>query len=330
MTDVPDQLLQDMLKRRRAAVAQLVSLLEDTRVAVFERRDQVLTALESAAARRGHQGRVVGVTGTPGSGKSSLIASLVREILTADHQVTLAVVAVDPSSQVSHGSLLGDRTRFGDNLGGRSDDRDRIFFRSQAAVTALGGLAPSSYLVTRGLATIFDLVLVETVGIGQSETDIRALADEVCLVMSPGAGDDVQLLKAGVIEIPDRFVVNKSDLPGAEITYHQLRSNLWLARPFDAERLAIHRTSAVSGEGVTGLAEALLHSTRHLSGPGPQSAKSERAQHFFRAWVRDEWGRQGEAFARSLPGPVAADASFGEAQRRFTAEFRRSLSTEQE
>lgn len=313
-------LLEAAVSRRRAAVACVVSLLEDTRPSVHDRRDRVLHGLETYAQERQHIGRVVGVTGTPGSGKSSLIARLVREMLADGGSATVAVVAVDPSSQASRGSLLGDRTRFSDSLDARTGARDRLFFRSQAAVTALGGLAPSTYLVTRALRTIFDLVLVETVGIGQSETDVRALADEVCLVMSPGAGDDVQLLKAGVIEIPDRFVVNKSDLPGADVTYHQLRSNLWLARPFDADRLHIHRTSAIHGEGLADLAKAILATS------AVHADERRRAEHFFRTWIRDEWGRQGTLFERSqLGGFLDESALFGHAQDKFEKAFRRHL-----
>lgn len=309
------------LSRRRADVARLISLMEDRRASAAPRRDEAVAVLEAQAADRGHACAVLGVTGTPGSGKSSLLSVLTARMLGLDPSVRVAIVAVDPSSATSGGALLGDRTRIRS-----SPDEERLYFRSQAAVTSLGGLAPATYEVCRALAALFDLVLVETVGIGQSEADIRYLADGVYLVLAPNGGDDVQLLKAGIIEIPDAFVVNKADAPGAAKTYHQLRASLWLSRPFDADQIEVHHTSALRGEGIDELAERMLARAATVASVGGVAA---RAGHFFTRWVREEWGRVGTVHLRDALGGadrVLADAAaFGAAQLAFEHDIRTSL-----
>ena len=265
----------------RHAVAQLVSLIEDHRPTALPSRREVFKALERSGRRRG---LVVGITGSPGSGKSSLISRLADGLLRPSGPRSLAVVAVDPSSQSSRGALLGDRTRL------RPATAERVFVRSQASSSALGGLAPTTHLVAAVLTWLFDLVLVETVGIGQSEADIRHLAAEVVLVVGPLGGDEVQYLKAGIVEIPDLFVVSKWDEPAAARTFHQLRASLTLARPLDVERLAIHRTSAKTGEGVALLADDLR---ARLTAHDPDASALSAARHFFARWVSEEWGHVG-------------------------------------
>ena len=187
--------------------------------------------------------------------------------------------------------------------------------------TALGGLAPSTYTVCRALTSIFDCVIVETVGIGQSEADIRHLADKVYLVLAPLGGDEIQYLKAGIIEIPDAFVVNKWDEPPAAKTFHQLRGSLWLARPFDGDRIPIYCTSAKNGHGIDELARALVDDIRQ-SGP---SSLETKAAHFFASWVQDEWGRAG---VRHLDTTLGGAQPFLTKQRGFgsaQAEFERSV-----
>ena len=309
------------LTRRRADVARLVSLMEDRRATAAPRRDEAVAVLERAARDRGHACAVLGITGTPGSGKSSLLSTLTRQMLRRDEALRVAVVAVDPSSPTSGGSLLGDRTR----MRGSPDER-RLFFRSQASVTSLGGLAPATYEVCRALSALYDVVLVETVGIGQSEADIRYLADRVFLVLAPNGGDDVQLLKAGIIEIPDAFVVNKADSPGATKTYHQLRASLWLSRPFDGDEVEIHLTSALRGTGIGEFAASILDQARRLATVDGTAA---RAPYFLARWVREEWGRVGTRHLRDdLGGPeslLAEEHRFGAAQLAFDQSLRRAL-----
>ncbi len=291
------EIARNALRGGRYPVARLVSLLEDTRPTATPARDEALVTLESSARARAHHGQVIGLTGSPGSGKSSLLSGLADRMTTIDPEIRVAIVAVDPSSPTSKGALLGDRTRMSP-----SPNHSRIFFRSQASANALGGLAPSTYHVCHGLSLLFDVVIVETVGVGQSEADIRHLADRVYLVLAPLGGDEIQYLKAGIIEIPDAFIVNKWDEPTASKTFHQLRSTLWLARPADGNEIPIHRASAKSGYGLDDLAGAFLRDVR--AAPPRRPA---RAEHFFRAWVTAEWGRTGE---RHLTGECGGAAAF--------------------
>ena len=262
-------------------MARLVGLFEDHRPAALGTRAGVIAELE----RRGVEpdAVVVGITGTPGSGKSSLVARITSHLLDADADLSIGVVAVDPSSHLSGGSLLGDRTRLRPSKAG-----GRFFFRSQASATELGGLGPSSFQVCRLMAYLFDLVLVETVGVGQSEADVRHLADQVYLVLAPLGGDEVQFLKAGIIEVPHAFVLNKCDEPSATQSFNHLQNSLWLARPFDQAPVPIYLTSAKTGQGVDELAGVLVETLR-----GGHPGIAGREPYFFFRWVKDEWGRVG-------------------------------------
>lgn len=292
----------------RRALSRLVSLVEDGRPSARPRQEEAMELLAASTRRRGG---VVGITGSPGSGKSTLLGRVAKAMLGGDPDLTLAVVAVDPSSPTSGGALLGDRTRI------RPDDTERLFVRSQASATAFGGLAPTTSLVTAVLARLFDVVLVETVGIGQSETDIRHLATDVYLVIGPLAGDELQYLKAGITEIPDAFVVNKWDEPAARRVYHQLRASLWLARPTDGEDTPIHCTSAKDGHGITEMAQDVVRRARGRDGTpdgiGP-------ARYFLRRWVAGEWGQFGLRHLEGAGGQesfVTCDVGLSAAQRRF-------------
>jgi LAO/AO transport system kinase len=298
---------------RRADVARLVNLVEDLRPTAADRRDDAMAVLLGSGRR---PAAVVGITGTPGSGKSSLLARVTEVMLDQRPELTIAVVAVDPSSPTSGGALLGDRTRMR-----FAPDEDRLFFRSQASSNHLGGLGPSTFDACLALSLLFDVVLVETVGVGQNEADVRHLADHVYLVISPLGGDEVQYLKAGIIEIPDGFVVNKCDEPGADRAFHQLTASLWLARPFDPE-LAVLRTSARTGEGIAELAELLL---RAVDEP-PADPLPTRTSYFFGRWVATEWGRAGTRHLDAELGGsdaflAANDGRLGHAQVAFAASF---------
>ncbi|MCB0921350.1 MAG: protein kinase [Actinobacteria bacterium] len=276
-------------------MSKLVAVFEDTRPQAAARRAEILAELGPAKAT------VLGITGTPGAGKSSLVARLVPTLL-AESDLSVAVLAVDPASHASGGALLGDRTRTRFATGEK-----RAFFRSQSNAAELGGLAPTTFQVTRLLKRLFDVVIVETVGIGQSELDIRYLADHVYLVLQPLGGDEIQFLKAGIIEIPDSFILNKCDDPASGQSYYQLRSSLSLARPFDEELPPIHRTSARTGEGVDEVAAAMLS-------VAPRHTDDEREEYFFTRWVEDEWGATGRRYAE---GRDLLGAGFDAAQAEF-------------
>src|SRR5665213_2029593 len=189
-------------------------------------------------------GLIVGVTGPPGAGKSSLVDALTAELRSRGK--TAAIVAVDPSSRATGGAILGDRVR----MQRHHEDRG-VFIRSMATRGATGGLARTSAALSRLFrAAGYDFILIETVGVGQDEIDIAALADVTVVVLVPGMGDDIQALKAGVMEIADIFVINKADRPGAEQTQRVIVSML-------ATIPAIYRTIAIDGTGIPELLDDL-------------------------------------------------------------------------
>lgn len=189
-------------ERDRSAAPAALNLIENRAPA---QREQAAALLEEAGRGGDPGGHLVGVTGPPGAGKSSLLSALVAEWRRRGQ--TVAVLAVDPSSRRSGGSLLGDRARI------EHDPRDDgILIRSTAAGTLLGGLAAPTREAAFALAPAYDVVVVETVGVGQSETDVAELCDTTAVVVQPGSGDTLQFLKAGIMEVPDVLVVTKSDL----------------------------------------------------------------------------------------------------------------------
>jgi len=292
--DLP-RLVHEAQQLDKMAVSRLISLFEDDRLGSAELRSQALGLLDSR--REPTSGTILGLTGTPGSGKSSLLSRITVDLLAAHSSLSIAVLAVDPSSQVSGGALLGDRTRMR-----YLPSENRLFFRSQASQTDLGGLGPSSFQVCRLLTRLFDCVMIETVGIGQSEADIRHLADRVYLVLQPLGGDEVQFLKAGIIEIPHAFILNKSDEPTALTSYHHLRSSLWLARPFESGDLPIFQTSALTGAGLSELEAEMLGQIQQPGGSG----LTTREAYFFDRWVHQEWGRSGGRYLATQLGGSAA------------------------
>lgn len=196
----------------------------------------------------GH-GLVIGITGPPGAGKSSLAAALTTEM--RGRGKTVAIVAVDPSSRATGGAILGDRIRMQSHHGDPG-----VFIRSMATRGAQGGLARTSIALARLFRGAgFDLVIVETVGAGQDEIDIASSADVTLVVLTPGMGDDVQAIKAGMMEIADVFVINKADRPGVEQTESEIEAMLSLAA--ETARPPIFRTIAIDGSGVGVLADTL-------------------------------------------------------------------------
>ncbi len=223
------------------AVARLISLVEDASPLLRE-------VMAGLAPHAGHA-QVVGITGSPGVGKSTSTNALVGELRRAGKRV--GVLAVDPSSPFSGGALLGDRVRMQDH----ATDRD-VYIRSMASRGHLGGLAWTTPQALRVLdAAGCDVILVETVGVGQSEVEIAGLADTTLVLLAPGMGDGIQAAKAGILEIGDLYVVNKADRDGADQVTRDLRSMLALAdRPEGAWKPPIVSTVAARGEGLEAVA----------------------------------------------------------------------------
>lgn len=256
-----------------------------------------------------HTGRAwrIGVTGPPGAGKSTLVDRLVAH-LRADGK-TVGVVAVDPSSPFTGGAVLGDRVRLDDHAGDAG-----VFVRSLAARGALGGLAAAAEAAADVLdAAGFDVVLVETVGVGQSEVDVAAAADTVVVVLVPESGDAVQAMKAGLMEIADVFVVNKADHPEANLLVRALRQALHLRAPADgAWPVPVVKTSASRNEGIDALAEALAAHRAHLA-PTWDALRAARLRRRVRALVERAWRRSFWTDARDAALSAAlAGASDGE------------------
>lgn len=219
-----------------SAAPAVLNLLESSTPA-----DRAAAAELLAIARPSDSAHIVGITGPPGSGKSSLLSHLVAGWRTRGRSV--AVLAVDPSSRRSGGSLLGDRARIA------FDPADReLLIRSTAAGEQLGGLAPATRAAARALAAAWDVVVVETVGVGQSETDVADVADTVAVVVQPGSGDVLQFLKSGIMEIPDVLVVTKADLGTTAMrALRDLRAALRSLGVRDTEVVLVSSVSPVSG-----------------------------------------------------------------------------------
>jgi LAO/AO transport system kinase len=219
-----------------------------------------------------HAGKAhrIGVTGAPGTGKSSLVNQLARYYrrpVDGAASCRVAIVAVDPTSPFTGGAILGDRVRMRDLAGDPG-----VFIRSMASRGSLGGLAAATTAVVQVFdAAGFDLILIETVGVGQAEVDIARLAHTTLVVEAPGLGDDIQAIKAGILEIADVLVVNKADQPGAEVTERILRNMLEMAHPANGEQFwlpPILSTVATDGRGVPDLAAAIATHREFLQQTG--------------------------------------------------------------
>lgn len=273
------------------------SILEGNRLALA----RLLTQVENDAAEGRsalaelfpHTGKahLIGVTGAPGTGKSSLVNQLALYYRKSENK-RLAIIAVDPSSPFTGGAVLGDRVRMRDLAGDHG-----IFIRSMASRGSVGGIAQTTASLAQVFdAAGFDIVVIETVGAGQSEVDVARLAHTTIVVEAPGLGDDIQAIKAGILEIADILVVNKADRPGVENTERALRSTLELAHPTrrvfrhhgrdmqvdeasssqENDKIwipPIHKTISTEGKGISELAESIAKHVAHLRQSGDWAAR---------------------------------------------------------
>ena len=255
-------LAERLLAGDKRALARAITLIESDDPAGWDLVREVYPKTGKA--------RIVGFTGPPGVGKSTLVGALTAELRKADRQV--AVLSIDPSSPFTRGALLGDRIRLSDHFLDSG-----VFIRSMASRGALGGLSEAALQVALVMdAAGKDDVLIETVGVGQAEIDIVDHADTIVLALMPGSGDSIQALKAGVMEIPDVIVVNKADHPMTDTMIREVRGVLALAHDPEAWKVPILRTEAVRGEGVAELAEKIDEHRAFIEAAGTLAERRAR------------------------------------------------------
>ena len=260
-----EDLLKCVLAGETRAIARMMSFAESTRA---DHRKHLAGIYAHAG-----KAQIVGLTGVPGSGKSTLVRAMTWALRKTGRRV--GIVAVDPSSPFSGGAILGDRVRMGDLA-----TDDGVFIRSLATRGSLGGLARAALDTADILdAAGFDVVLIETVGVGQDEVDIATAAHTVIVVSAPGLGDGIQAIKAGVLEIADVHVVSKADRPDAEKTVGDLKAMLGLGlagRGPSAWRVPVIPTSAETGDGVEKLIAAIDAHGEHLHASGERQARQRK------------------------------------------------------
>jgi LAO/AO transport system kinase len=279
-------------ERDLTAAPAALNLLESTTAADREQAAALLQGVSTAALGHEAPGHIVGVTGPPGAGKSTLLSALLH--VWRDQDRSVAVLAVDPSSRRSGGSLLGDRARIDFDPADRS-----VFIRSTAAGERLGGLAWGTRAAAQALAAAFDIIVIETVGVGQAETDIADVADTVAVIVQPGSGDVLQFLKSGIMEIPDVLVVTKADLGQVAIS---ARRDLSAAlRSLGARATPIVAVSSLPPpSGVDELAQALAEHHANVN-------LAERRLRVRRAGALTDFiNEHGKRGLRALGGRIAA------------------------
>jgi len=256
-----DSLAQRLLAGDKRALARGISLVENDDPAGWELVREVYPHTGKAA--------VMGFTGPPGAGKSTLLGALTK--LKREQDQTVAVLSIDPSSPFTKGALLGDRIRLTEHFLDPG-----VFIRSMASRGALGGLSEATLQAALLMdASGRDVVLLETVGVGQAEVDVIDHADTIVLVLMPGSGDSIQALKAGVMEIPDVIVVNKADHPLTDTMVREIKGVLALGPRLDWE-VPIIRTEALTGEGVAELSAKLDEHRAHIEAQGTLSERRRR------------------------------------------------------
>jgi LAO/AO transport system kinase len=298
MATDPAELGRRLRERDRSAAPAALNLIEDRSPSARQRARELLAEVSPVALGGEAPAHIVGVTGPPGAGKSTLLSALVKAW--RDQGRTVAVLAVDPSSKRSGGALLGDRARID-----HDPKDDGILIRSTAAGGRLGGLAAATREAADALAAAFDVVVVETVGVGQSETDVEEVADTVAVVVQPGSGDVLQFLKAGIMEVPDVLVVTKADL--GDVATRARRDLGQALRALGSRDTPVVAVSCIPPpSGIEALAEAL---DAHRAGLDLQQTRT-RARRL--SAIRELAAERGERALRDLGGRREAERLLAE------------------
>jgi LAO/AO transport system kinase len=302
----PDQLAKLVVAGNRAALASALNVLDDRRPEARHVAARFLALLPRARAAGTSQ--LIGITGPPGAGKSSLTSALIQ--VWRQRGARVGILAVDPSSPISGGALLGDRLRMKTDI-----DDDGVFIRSLAGRGEYGGLSAEVWPMCLAMLASFDITVIETVGVGQSEIDIASMSDTTCFVAQPGSGDSIQFLKAGIMEIPHVLVVNKADMGAAACkTLADLRAAARRQHSDEEWSVPIVAVSAIAGTGIEELAGILQ---RHHQWLASRQLIEPRRQQFQAQWIirrlQQEFGtagiaalRQGEQNLDSLLDPEAS------------------------
>ncbi|MBK8961616.1 MAG: methylmalonyl Co-A mutase-associated GTPase MeaB [Candidatus Competibacteraceae bacterium] len=310
----PEALAAAVSRRDRLALARALNLLDDRRPAARQCAAAFLDALPPDKLDAG--GHLIGITGPPGAGKSSLTAALIQ--VWRQRGLKVAILAVDPSSPITGGALLGDRLR----MHASGADRE-VFIRSLACRGEFGGLSAEVWPMSLAMLAAFDIVLVETVGVGQKEIDVSKMTDTTCFVAQPASGDSIQFLKAGIMEVPHVIVVNKEDIGmAARKTLSELKNTL--RRQMDPEgwQVPALSASAALGSGIDKLADALEQHRQWLLEHSQFTARRQRCQaEWLVKHLREEFGRYGLGL---LGGEETLFSELAEAPRRSPiAEYER-------
>ena len=270
----------------RAAVAEALNLLDDHRKEGREKAAALLANLQDS--QNNGRGQLIGITGPPGAGKSTLGAALIS--VWRNRGLRVGVLAVDPSSPISGGALMGDRLRMQS-----SAEDDGVFVRSLSNRGQFGGLSAEVWPMSIVMLAGFDIVMIETVGVGQREVDISRMCDTTCYVAQPGSGDSVQFLKAGILEVPHILVVNKEDMGAvARRTLLELGAALNRVHPDGDWQVPVLSTSATNNSGIEALADAM---ERHYQELQSREQLESRRKSYQAYWIlkklQEEFGRYG-------------------------------------
>jgi LAO/AO transport system kinase len=275
LSNVDRQLVDDVLSGQRRALAKAITLIESVRTDHQLRAEQVLNALLP------HTGNAIriGISGAPGAGKSTFIEALGLWLIERNHRI--AVLAVDPSSSISGGSILGDKTRMEQLC-----QREEAFIRPSPSAGSLGGVAEKTReAMLLCEAAGYDVIIIETVGVGQSETTVAGMVDMFCLLQLPNAGDDLQAIKKGIVEIADMVVINKADInpQAAAVARSQWRNALHMLRPASPNWAPpVIAMSALHKEGIAGFWE---HIEKYRAALTPTGELAARRRHQTLAWM---------------------------------------------